>query len=43
MIVYTVTSLEDLTSDCYFRVAFGAPQKDTVTEGIGRRRDFARF
>jgi hypothetical protein len=25
-----------MTSGCYFRVAYGALQKETVTEGIGR-------
>jgi aspartate/methionine/tyrosine aminotransferase len=25
-----------MTNGCYFRVAFGALQKATVTEGIGR-------
>jgi hypothetical protein len=25
-----------MTDGCYFRVAFGALQKDTVAEGIGR-------
>src|SRR5438093_2634751 len=28
-----------MTSGCYFRVAYGALQKETVTEGLGRRVD----